>query len=147
MTCDYKNEDREIMIKAAKAKNKSRLQELVDFAKISGFKKLGVANCKGVQEYADKLVEKLQEEGFEVVALNCKESGLDGCDICDEMAGPCCDPISQAKFLNEQNTDFNINVGLCLGHGLLFQKYSKAEVTTFLVKSFAHHHNIVESLG
>lgn len=146
MTCDYKHEDCEIMKKAAKAKNKSRLQELVDFAKISGFKKLGVANCKGVQEYADKLVKKLETEGFEVVALNCKESGLDGCEICEEMSGPCCDPISQAKYLNEQNTDFNINVGLCLGHGLLFQKYSKAEVTTFLVKSFAHNHNIVDAL-
>lgn len=146
MTCDYKNEDCEMMKKAAKAKNKSRLQELVDFAKISGFKKLGIANCKGVQEYADKLVKKLEAEGFDVIALNCKESGLDGCEICEEMSGPCCDPISQAKYLNEQNTDFNINVGLCLGHGLLFQKYSKAEVTTFLVKSFAHNHNIVDAL-
>ncbi len=147
MTCDYKSEDREVMIKSAKAKSKSRLQELIDFAKISGFKKLGIANCKGVQEYADKLVERLKAEGFDVVALNCKESGLNGCEICEEMSGPCCDPISQAKYLNEQQTDFNINVGLCLGHGLLFQKYSKADVTTFLVKSFAHNHNIVEALG
>ena len=146
MTCDYKSEDREVMSKSAKAKSKSRLQELIDFAKISGFKKLGIANCKGVQEYADKLVERLKAEGFDVVALNCKESGLNACEICEEMSGPCCDPISQAKYLNEQQTDFNINVGLCLGHGLLFQKYSKADVTTFLVKSFAHNHNIVEAL-
>lgn len=144
---NYINEDKEVMINAAKAKSKSRLQELIGFAKISGFKKLGIANCKGVQEYADKLAEKLKGEGFEVIAVNCKESGLDGCDICEEMSGPCCDPISQADFLNAQNTDFNINVGLCLGHGLLFQKYSKAEVTTFLVKSFEHHHNIIDALG
>lgn len=143
---EYGQDDKEIMLKAAKAKNKSRLQELIDYVKISGFKKLGIANCKGVQEYAEKLVEKLRAEGFDVVDVNCKESGLEGCDICDELSGPCCDPISQADFLNAQNTDFNINVGLCLGHGLLFQKYSKAEVTTFLVKSFAHKHNIVESL-
>lgn len=146
MTCNYENEDREIMIKSAKAKSKSRLQELIDFARISGFKKLGIANCKGVQEYADKLAGKLKAEGFEVVAVNCKESGLNGCEICEEMSGPCCDPVSQAEYLNKAGTDFNINVGLCLGHGLLFQKYSKAEVTTFLVKSFAHHHNIVEAL-
>ena len=62
------------------------------------------------------------------------------------MKGPCCDPISQAVFLNEQGTDFNVNFGLCLGHGLLFQKYSKVPVTTFLVKDFAHNHNVVESL-
>lgn len=142
----YASEDAEVMISSAKAKNKSRLQELIDFAKVSGFKKIGIANCKGVQKYADKLAEKLTNEGFEVVAINCRESGLQGCDICSDLSGACCDPLSQATYLNEQGTDFNINVGLCLGHGLLFQKYSKVAVTTFLVKSFAHNHNVTLAL-
>ncbi|CDB52927.1 MAG: DUF1847 domain-containing protein [Alphaproteobacteria bacterium] len=146
MTCNYNAEDKNVMKVSAQAKNKSRLQELIDFAKISGFKKIGVANCKGVQELADRFIALLREQGLEVVSVNCKESGLDGCEICDEMKGPCCDPISQAVFLNEQGTDFNVNFGLCLGHGLLFQKYSKVPVTTFLVKDFAHNHNVVESL-
>ncbi len=146
MACDYTNQDKEMMKIAARSKSKSRLQELIDFAKLSGFKKIGIANCKGVQPYADKLAELLKEAGFDVVAVNCKESGLDGCDICEEMAGPCCDPVSQAAYLNGQKTDFNINVGLCLGHGLLFQKYSEAEVTTFLVKDFATNHKTVENL-
>ena len=130
MTCNYNAEDKNVMKVSAQAKNKSRLQELIDFAKISGFKKIGVANCKGVQELADRFIALLREQGLEVVSVNCKESGLDGCEI----------------FLNEQGTDFNVNFGLCLGHGLLFQKYSKVPVTTFLVKDFAHNHNIVESL-
>lgn len=147
MTCNYTNEDKDLMIISAKAKNKSRLQELLDFIAISGFKKIGVANCKGVQEYADKFIALLKSKGIEIVAVNCKESGLDGCEICEELKGPCCDPISQAKFLNEQGTDFNINFGLCLGHGLLFQKYSNAEVTTFLVKDFANNHNPVANFS
>ena len=49
MTCNYTAEDKNVMRVSAQAKNKSRLQELIDFAKISGFKKIGVANCKGVQ--------------------------------------------------------------------------------------------------
>ena len=133
MTCNYNAEDKNVMKVSAQAKNKSRLQELIDFAKISGFKKIGVANCKGVQELADRFIALLREQGLEVVSVNCKESGLDGCEICDEMKGPCFDPISQAVFLNEQGTDFNVNFGLCLGHGLLFQKYSKVPVTTFLL--------------
>lgn len=144
MTCDYCCEDKDLMKISAQVKNKSRLKELVDFVKAFGFKKIGVANCKGVQEYADKFIALLKSEGLNVVSINCKESGLDGCEICDEMSGPCCDPISQAKFLNTEHTDFNINFGLCLGHGLLFQKYSQAEVTTFLVKDFAHGHNVME---
>ena len=47
MTCNYTAEDKNVMRVSAQAKNKSRLQELIDFAKISGFKKIGVANCKG----------------------------------------------------------------------------------------------------
>lgn len=146
MTCSYSEDDKKEMKLAAQAKNKSRLQELIDFAKLSGFKKLGIANCKGVQEYAERLAEILLAQGFEICAVNCKESGLQGCDICEEMDGPCCDPVSQAQYLNAAATDFNINVGLCLGHGLLFQKYSKAEVTTFLVKDFATNHKSVENL-
>lgn len=143
----YNEEDCRVMIQTAKARSKSRLQELIEFAKVSGFKKLGIANCKSVQPYADCLTEKLKAEGFEVYAVNCKESGLKGCDISDEIKGDCCDPVFQAQWLNEKHTDFNINVGLCLGHGLLFEKYSNAAVTTFLVKSFAHNHNIIEALA
>ena len=142
----YNDEDKKIMKVSAQARNKSRLQELIDFVKISGYRKIGVANCKGVQDLADRFIELLRGQGFEVMAINCKESGLNGCDICDEMKGPCCDPVSQASFLNRQQTDFNINFGLCLGHGLLFQKYSNAPVTTFLVKDFVHNHDVTEYL-
>ena len=146
MTCNYTAEDKNVMRVSAQAKNKSRLQELIDFAKISGFKKIGVANCKGVQELADRFIALLREQGLEVVSVNCKESGLKGCSICEDIKGPCCDPLYQAAVLNEAETEFNINVGLCLGHGLLFQKYSHAEVTTFLVKDFATKHKPIESL-
>ncbi len=144
---NYGQSDVEVMKVSFLARNKSRLQELIDFAKVSGYRKLGVANCKGVQPYADKLVELLKEAGFQVVAVNCKESGLQACTLSDEMTGPSCDPLYQAAVLNEEKTELNINVGLCLGHGLLFQKYSHAPVTTFLVKDFATGHKTVENLS
>lgn len=146
---DYSIEDKEEMKRAHVARvkaRKSRLQELVEFIKVSGFQKIGIANCFSMQKYADKLAGILRENGFMVYAVNCKESGLDGCLICEDMKGPCCDPVSQAAYLNESKTELNINVGLCLGHGLLFQKYSHAPVTTFVVKDFAHNHNVVECL-
>lgn len=99
---DYSIEDKEEMIKANVARlnaHKSRLQELIEFIKVSGFQKIGIANCLSMQKYADKLAEILRENGFTVFSVNCKESGLDGCVICEEMKGPCCDPISQAEFL------------------------------------------------
>ena len=143
---EYNDTDKQIMIHTFKSRDKSRLQELIKFAKESGFSKIGVANCKAVQPYADKLITHLQNAGFSVFSINCKDSCLNGCCISDEMRGPCCDPLSQALFLNKCQTELNINVGLCLGHGIVFAKHSIAPVTTFLVKDFATEHKTIESL-
>ena len=88
----------------------------------------------------------LEEAGFEVFIINCKESGLKASELNEELHGPSCDPLSQADYLNEKGTELNIIVGLCLGHGLLFEKHSAAPVTTFLVKDFATGHKTAESL-
>ncbi len=146
MPVEYNPEDKEQMKRTAHAKNKSLLQELIDYMRLNGYHKIGIANCAAMQKYADRLAEILRGQGFAVMAVNCKESGLKGCSICEDIKGPCCDPLYQAAVLNEAETEFNINVGLCLGHGLLFQKYSHAEVTTFLVKDFATKHKPIESL-
>jgi len=54
-----------------------------------------------------------------------------------------CDPIGQAIILNSCETDLNIICGLCMGHDILFSKYSKAPVTTFIVKDRVLAHNPV----
>lgn len=127
--------------------NRSRLQELINYSKSSNYKKIGIANCLSMQKYADKLIEILKNEGFEVVSINCKNSGLQNSDLFGEEAkGPSCDPLSQADFLNNEKTDLNINVGLCLGHGILFNKHSNAPTTTFIVKDFATNHNSISNL-
>lgn len=145
----YSVEDKQEMKNAFQAlvkSKRSRLLELIEFLKASGYKKIGIANCLSMQKYAEKLVEILKNEGFDVFSINCKQSGLEASEISPDMKGPSCDPLSQAEYLNEMGTEFNINVGLCLGHGLLFDKYSKAPVTTFIVKDFAHNHNVIENL-
>ena len=143
----YNQADIETMIISAQARDKSRLQELIRFAHLSGYKKIGIANCAGVQKYAENLMRILVSEGFEVFSINCKQSGLKGEELSTELNGPSCDPVSQAEYLSQCKTDINIEVGLCLGHGLLFSKHSQAPVTTFLVKDFATEHKTVECLG
>ena len=131
---EYSDNDVKIMMITQASRNQSRLQELVDFMRLSGYKKIGIANCLSKQKETEKLKFILQEYGFDVCTVNCKESGLIGSDVFDGMFGACCDPISQAEFLNVQKCEFNIIVGLCLGHGLIFDKYIKAPSTTILVK-------------
>jgi uncharacterized metal-binding protein len=43
--------------------------------------------------------------------------------------------------LNENGTELNIIVGLCIGHDLLFSMKSKAPVTTLIVKDKFTGHN------
>jgi len=52
-----------------------------------------------------------------------------------------CNPILQATVLNQVGTDLNIIVGLCMGHDVLFQVYSKAPTTTLIVKDRVLAHN------
>ena len=52
-----------------------------------------------------------------------------------------CNPIGQAKLLNEAKTDLNIVLGLCVGHDTLFFKYSDAPVTVLAVKDRVLAHN------
>jgi uncharacterized metal-binding protein len=57
-----------------------------------------------------------------------------------------CNPLLQAELLNRAGTDFNVLVGLCIGHDMLFTSNSKAPVTTLIVKDRLSGHNPVVSL-
>lgn len=139
----YDSDDMKLMQISCVSLNKSRLQELIDFAKNAGFKRIGIANCISMQKYAEHLAALLKAAGFEVFGVNCREGGLDFADYMADRKGSSCDPAFQADYLNSMNTDLNINVGLCLGHGLIFNKKSKAMATTLIVKDFATKHHTV----
>ena len=72
-------------------------------------------------------------EGREII-------GIENCNV------PMCNPIAQAKLLNEEKTDFNIVLGLCVGHDTLFFKSSEAPVTVLAVKDRALAHNPLGAL-
>ena len=52
-----------------------------------------------------------------------------------------CNPIAQAQLLNKAGTQFNIALGLCVGHDSLFYKYCEAPVTTLVTKDRVTGHN------
>lgn len=128
---------------------KPRVQEICEFAKKMSYKKLGIAFCAGLRQEAKALTDILQAQGFEVVSVVCKV----GCTpketigIRDDekvMIGEfesMCSPIAQAKLLNKEQTDFNILVGLCVGHDSLFFKYCKAYCTVLVAKDRVLAHN------
>lgn len=123
-----------------------RVKELIRLAEEMGWNKLGIAFCIGLSEEAKKLQEVLESHGFEVHSVVCKVGSVKKEKFSLPGKNHACNPILQAMVLNEVRTDLNILVGLCLGHDILFQRYSKAPTTTLIVKDRVLAHNPVGAL-
>ena len=125
----------------------TRVEEVVEFAKRMGFHRIGIATCVGLIEESRILARILRANGFEVYAAACKMGSFPktGVGVPEDHitnTGPfMCNPILQAEFLNRQETEFNIVMGLCVGHDSLFYKYSEALVTTLVAKDRVLAHN------
>lgn len=122
-----------------------RIQELVEFSKLMNYKKLGLAFCIGMKDESEQVVTRLSTD-FDVVSVCCKACGLskDELDlpkIRGEGFEAACNPVGQALLLQEEETDLNVILGLCMGHDMLFTKHSKAPVTTLAVKDRVLGHN------
>ena len=52
-----------------------------------------------------------------------------------------CNPIGQALLVNQEKTEFNILLGLCVGHDTLAIKYLDAPCTVLAVKDRVTGHN------
>ena len=128
---------------------KTRIEEIIEFSQKMNYHRLGMAFCGGLRKEA-KLVEQIfSARGFEVVSVVCKVGRVQkkkiGLSVEQTVAlkesETMCNPILQALVLNEQKTDFNILIGLCVGHDSLFFKYGKAPCTVLAVKDRVMGHN------
>lgn len=132
----------------------TRLEEIIRFAKKMGYHKLGVAFCMGLMNEAEVLIPILENAGFEVVSVCCKTGGIakeeigvqDQEKIVPGRYESMCNPISQAAILNQEGCQFNIMMGLCVGHDALFLKHAEALTTVFVVKDRLLGHNPVAAL-
>ena len=127
-----------------------RVEEIAQFANKMGYKRLGIAFCGGLAKEAAILSTILENRGFEVVSVRCSVGGVpkETIGITEEqkIGGPgawetMCNPITQAKILNDEKTEFNIAVGLCVGHDALFFRYAEAPCTVLIAKDRVFGHN------
>jgi uncharacterized metal-binding protein len=123
----------------------TRVDEIMEYAKIRGMARLGIATCYALMSESRSLAEILESNGFDVVSVSCLCGEVDPQDV--GMPGNIfCNPIMQAEVLNYEKTELNMMVGLCLGHDILFLRYCKAETTPLVVKDRALGHNPVAAL-
>jgi uncharacterized metal-binding protein len=133
----------------------TRVEEIVQFAKRMGFKKIGIANCIAFVDHAYVLSGILESHGFEVVSVACKngnvpkeEMGLtDAEKIRPGHFEAMCNPISQAELLNAHGCEFNVVMGLCIGHDSLFFKHAKGLTTVLIAKDRVLGHNPIVALN
>ena len=156
MAC-YEQEDvRRIAVAAAEVECEhycryTRVEEIMAFAKKIGAHKLGIATCVGLLEESRILARILRRHGFTVYGAACKAGARRKTEIgipeeCCTIGANMCNPVLQAKLLNQAHTDLNIVVGLCVGHDSLFYRYSEAPVTTAVTKDRVLGHNPVAAL-
>ncbi len=132
----------------------TRVEDTIAFAKLMGWKRIGVATCIGLLDETSRLSEILEAQGLEPISVCCKVGRVDkesvGVKDAEKVRPgtfePACNPVAQARILNELGTDMNVIVGLCVGHDMLFQKHSKAPVTTLVVKDRVTGHNPAAAL-
>jgi len=142
----YNDSDIEMMKIAENALSmgKNRIVEIRNYAKLAGFKRIGIANCISLQKETRQLKEMLSDD-FEVYTVDCRCGKLPANEyLGDDVKGIMCNPAGQAEFLEENNTELNIVMGLCIGHDMVFTSKSKAPSTTLIVKDREHKYNPIE---
>lgn len=144
----YEETDKQLMKDAEDALNPKidRVHEIIEYARHTGMKNIGIANCIAFNKEAKKLDEILTSEGFKVFKVNCKYGKLPFKDLVPGYKGTSCNPAGQAKYLEDENTQLNIMMGLCLGHDMIFNAKSKAPVTPLIVKDRMLKHQSLKSL-
>jgi uncharacterized metal-binding protein len=127
----------------------TRAEEVIIFARRMGYKKVGVATCVGLLHECNQFARIAKAKGLDIYGVACKVGAIDKTEIGlpeERKLSPgnhesMCNPILQAELLNEQGTELNIVIGLCVGHDSLFIKHSKAPVTYLVVKDRVLCHN------
>ncbi len=121
----------------------------MEFSGKMGYKRLGMAFCIGLRNEAKAVERIFSSKGFDVVSAACKAGRISkdriGVEreqqIDPQTAEAMCNPILQAMILNREGADFNVLLGLCVGHDSLFFKYADVPCTVLAVKDRVLGHN------
>ena len=122
--------------------SKPRIVEIVEFAKRMSYQKLGLIFCMGLRQEASIVSQILETNYFQVASIICKVGGTPktAIDIPQSLqinpAGPesMCNSLGQAEICNAMGVDFNILLGLCVGHDSIVLKHLYAPATVLAVK-------------
>ena len=128
---------------------KPRILEVVEFAEKMNYRRVALIFCVGLRKEASTVLKIFKSHGLDVISIACKVGrvpkeilGLtDSQKVAPGSFESMCNPILQAGLANHYGSQFNILLGLCVGHDSLFFKYSEAPCTVLAVKDRLLGHN------
>ena len=134
----------------------TRVEETIEFIERMGFKKVGIATCVGLLPEAAVFSKILAARNIDHYVVCCKVGAFDKTETVGvppekKLNGGCghesmCNPVLQAKVLEAKGCDFNILIGLCVGHDTLFLRTTDTPTTVLIVKDRVLGHNPVQAL-
>lgn len=137
------------LIDNGRAGTLSRLDEIIEFCHSEGYKRIGLAYCIAFDAAGRELSEMLRSEGFDAVPVICTTGGVleREIDTSKTKETVSCNPAGQAMVLKNQKVDFIIEIGLCLGHDVIFHSGLEIPFTVFIVKDRVYNHNPAKALS
>ena len=122
-----------------------RIAELIYYCLGMEYKHIGVAFCVEMFQEAEILT-RLLKRFFKISPICCKVGGHTRFDFITSASGVLCNPIGQARILNEMETDINVTAGLCVGCDIIFAQHSKAPASPLFIKDKSLANNPVSAL-
>lgn len=136
------------LVSSGKAGMFSRLEELSRFCNLQNYKKVGIAYCYSMEGLAKETAEFLSAQGITVNSYRCTIGGIRE-NMIDESLGASvnCNPAGQALAMKHDRVDFVVEMGLCLGHDVIFHESLDIPHSVFIVKDRVHNHNPARALS
>lgn len=134
---------------------KPRILEIIEFARRLGHDQVGLAFCVGLADEAAKVAEIFRAHGLTVHSAACKAGRTpkdEALGLGDEdkihrgTAEAMCNPVYQARLLEEAGAQMHVVLGLCVGHDSMFFQAATRPATVLAVKDRVTGHNPLAAL-
>ncbi|MBN2344484.1 MAG: DUF1847 domain-containing protein [Deltaproteobacteria bacterium] len=121
----------------------NRAEEVIEFCRTRDYTSIGVAYCFGMKTLAMEFCDMLENAGFQTAPVSCTSGAVKEreIDVRKETETVSCNPAGQAMVLNRKKLDLVVEIGLCLGHDIIFHKLIEHPHTVLVVKDRTSFHN------
>lgn len=130
------------LVDNGRAGSLARVEEVTAYCKDRNFKRIGLAYCFGLAVQARAFGDILEQNGLKVLPVTCTAGGVKEKDIdaSKSVETVSCNPAGQAVTMNRLKPDLVVEMGLCLGHDIIFHDLLEVPHTVLIVKDrvFAH---------